>query len=95
MSPRGSKLVDDDDFVDDFGAGFEEAPLEEPDVEEAPVATKKKSKSKAKAGRGVVLEKPRANAYTAMLVLAFVALVIGCLFLSAELKSYDWKIKAR
>jgi hypothetical protein len=44
--------------------------------------------------RGVFVEKPRANAYTAMLVLSFVALVIGCICLAAEMKSYDWDFKA-
>ncbi len=89
MSPRASKLDDDED-VDDFDA-FEEADDDAATVAPSP----SKPKFKAKPGRGVVLEKPRANAYTAMLVLAFLALVVGCLFLSAELKLYDWKIKPR
>ena len=42
------------------------------------------------AARGVFVEKPQANVYTAMLVLSFIALVIGCLCLGAEMKQYDW-----
>ena len=35
--------------------------------------------SAAPAGRGVVVEKPKANIYTALLVLSFVAIVVGCI----------------
>ncbi len=45
--------------------------------------------------RGVVVEKPRANIYTAMLVLAFVAIVIGCVCLYLEMKAYDFDFKGR
>jgi hypothetical protein len=38
--------------------------------------------------RGVVVEKPRANVYTVLLVLSFVAIVIGCLCLMGELAAY-------
>jgi hypothetical protein len=44
--------------------------------------------------RGVVVEKPKANIYTVLLILAFVAIVIGCLSLYAELNVYDFKTKA-
>ncbi len=44
--------------------------------------------------RAVVTQKPRANVYTAMLALAFVALVIGCVCLAAELNAYNWDYKA-
>ncbi len=55
----------------------------------------KKGKRGGKAKPGVVLEKPRANVYTVLLVLAFVALAVGCAFLYGELQRYDWKIHAR
>ncbi len=48
----------------------------------------------AQSTRGVFVEKPRANIYTALLVLSFVALVIGSLCLAGEMKSYDWDFKA-
>ncbi len=40
------------------------------------------------------VEKPRANAYTALLALSFVALVIGSLCLFGEMKAYDLDFKA-
>ncbi len=50
----------------------------------------------APAARAVFVEKPRANAYTAMLAIAFVALVLGSICLFAEMKAYDmdWKAAA-
>jgi hypothetical protein len=44
--------------------------------------------------RAVVVEKPKANIYTVLLVLAFVAVLIGCLALYGELSAYDFKTKA-
>ena len=44
--------------------------------------------------RGVVVEKPKANIYTVLLILAFVAIVIACLSLYGELNVYDFKTKA-
>jgi len=44
--------------------------------------------------RGVVVEKPKANIYTVLLVLSFIAIVIGCLCLYGELSVYDFKTKA-
>ena len=43
--------------------------------------------------RGVVVEKPKANIYTVMLILSFVAIVIGCISLYAEMNVYDLKVK--
>jgi hypothetical protein len=43
--------------------------------------------------RGVFLLKQSANIYTAMLILAFVFIVIGCLFLFLEMKSYNLSVK--
>jgi len=40
------------------------------------------------ATRGVVVEKSKANIYTVLLVLSFVAIVIGCLCLMGELAQY-------
>lgn len=56
-------------------------------------ASAKSTKSAAPAGRGVVVEKPKANIYTALLVLSFVAIVVGCICLYAEMNAYDWKFK--
>ncbi len=49
----------------------------------------------AAAGRGVKVEKPKANIYTALLALSFVALVVACICLYAEMSAYDMQIKAR
>lgn len=46
------------------------------------------------AARGVVVEKPKANIYTVLLILSFVAIVIGCACLYAELNVYEFKTKA-
>ena len=56
-------------------------------------AAKSATKSAAPAGRGVVVEKPKANIYTALLVLSFVAIVVGCIYLYAEMNAYEWKFK--
>jgi hypothetical protein len=48
----------------------------------------------AAAGRGVVVEKPKANIYTVLLILSFVAIVIGCLCLYGEMSVYEFKTKA-
>jgi hypothetical protein len=53
------------------------------------------SKSADAATRGVVVEKPKANIYTVLLILSFVAIVIGCLCLYGEMKAYDFDFKAR
>jgi hypothetical protein len=42
--------------------------------------------------RGVVVEKPQANIYTAMLIVSLVAVLIGCIFLYAEMNAYDFKM---
>jgi hypothetical protein len=39
--------------------------------------------------RGVVVDKPRFNIYTMMLVLSFLALLIGCLCLYGEMAAYS------
>jgi hypothetical protein len=44
-------------------------------------------------GRGVFLLKQSANIYTAMLILAFVFIAIGCLFLFLEMKAYNLSVK--
>ena len=48
----------------------------------------------ADAQRGVILEKPRANVYTMMLIISFVALVIGSLCLHGEMTAYQYDMKA-
>jgi hypothetical protein len=46
------------------------------------------------APRTVVLQKPRANVYTALLALSLVAIIVGCVCLAAELNAYNWDFKA-
>jgi hypothetical protein len=48
---------------------------------------------KAAATRGVVVEKPRANIYTAMLALSLAAIIIACICLYAEMNAYEWKMR--
>jgi hypothetical protein len=45
--------------------------------------------------RGVIVEKPKANIYTVLLVLSLVAVLIGCLCLYLEMSAYNFEIKAR
>jgi hypothetical protein len=50
-----------------------------------------KVKSRARAAEGIVLEKPRWNIYSTMLLVSLIALLIGCFCLAGELSQYDWK----
>lgn len=43
---------------------------------------------------GVVVQKPRSNVYTTMLFLSFIAIIIACLCLWLEMRSYNMDIKA-
>ncbi len=54
-----------------------------------------KSADAPEAKSGVVVEKPKANIYTVLLALSFVAVVIACVCLSLEMAAYDWDMKAR
>jgi hypothetical protein len=45
--------------------------------------------------KGVVVEKPKANIYTVLLVLSFIAIVIACLCLYLEMQAYNFEVKAR
>jgi hypothetical protein len=54
-----------------------------------------KAKKRIKASEGIVLEKPRWNIYSTMLLVSLLSLLIGCFFLAAELKTYDWKTDPR
>jgi hypothetical protein len=49
----------------------------------------------AAAARGVLVEKPKANIYTVLLILSFVALVVGCICLYAEMNAYNFDFKAK
>ena len=51
--------------------------------------------SKADAARGVYVEKPRANIYTMLLVLSFLAICAACLCLHGELSAYNYDTKAQ
>jgi len=42
-----------------------------------------------------VVEKPKADIYTAMLIVSLVAILIACLCLYLEMRTYDFNIKAR
>lgn len=61
----------------------------------AKAAAKAGKASAAVSGRGVVVEKPSANIYTALLALSFVAIVVACICLYAEMAAYDMNFKAR
>ena len=82
MSPLGLKLA----------KKKKEAAAAAPKSAAAPKAAPAPAPAK---GRGVVVEKPKADVYTVMLVLSFVALVIGCLCLYGEMNSYGFNFKAR
>ena len=43
----------------------------------------------AEAGRAVFVRKQSANIYTMLLIIAFLAVTIGCIFLFMEMKAYD------
>ena len=53
------------------------------------------SQSPDSAARGVIVEKPKANVYTVMLILSLIAILIGCLCLYLEMKEYNFEWKAR
>jgi len=44
--------------------------------------------------RGVFVQKQTSNIYTALLILSFLAIVLGCVFLSMEMGRYNWDMKA-
>ncbi len=83
--------MDDEEEEEEEVASFEEGEYEDADVEtdvgDEDVAPKKK--------RGVVLQKPRANVYTVMMIVSLVALTIGCLCLYGEMKQYGMDFRAR
>lgn len=81
-------------------AGFEAGPMEEPAAEEAaPEGAEEEGGEEEEAApkkkRGVVLYKPKANVYTMMMLVSFVALVIGCLCLYAEFQQYGGVMRPR
>lgn len=43
---------------------------------------------------GIVVQKPKADVYTWLLLVALIAIIIACTFLGMELKRYDWDYKA-
>lgn len=45
--------------------------------------------------RGVVVEKPPANIYTAMLIVSLVAVIVGCVCLYLEMNAYEFKMGPR
>ena len=45
--------------------------------------------------RGVVVHKPKANIYTAMLAISLAAVLLSVLFLVLELSRYDWDFQAK
>ncbi|HVX63585.1 MAG TPA: hypothetical protein VHC19_23385 [Pirellulales bacterium] len=45
-------------------------------------------------GRGLVVQKPKANVYTVLLGIALVAVLMSILFLCLEMSRYNWDIKA-
>ncbi len=59
------------------------------------LGSKSADKAAPSPARGVKVEKPPANIYTVLLVLSFVAIVIACVCLYAEMSAYDFDFKAR
>ncbi len=51
------------------------------------------STAELKSGRGVFVQKQRANVYMMMLILAFLEIVVGCVFLYMEMNTYQFKVK--
>jgi hypothetical protein len=47
----------------------------------------------AKAARAAVYQRPRADLYTFLLVVAWLALLVGILFLCLEMNGYDFKFR--
>ena len=86
--------------------GSRSAKKDKKETKEPKVKEKKEKKEKKKPaaapsstsasapGRGVVVEKTKPDIYTAMLVLSFVAIVIGCICLYLELNVYNFETKA-
>jgi hypothetical protein len=72
-----------------------EKPAKEPKAPKAPKAPKTPKAAAPAGARGVVVEKPKADIYTVMLILSFVAIVIACACLYAEMKAYDMILKPR
>ncbi len=109
MSRRDSKSAnDEEEFVESFD---EEPLLGEPEAEFAPDEETVESETAEdeqveeegegdedeapKKKRGVVMRKPRANVYTVMMIVSFVALIIGSVCLYAEVKPYASDMHAR
>jgi hypothetical protein len=44
--------------------------------------------------QGVVVQKPRSDIYTTLLFLSFIAIVIACLCLWLEMRTYNFDFKA-
>jgi hypothetical protein len=53
------------------------------------------ARSKRPAAEEVEYEKQPWNIYSMMLLLALLAIIIGCIFLTLELKAYDWQLDAK
>jgi hypothetical protein len=53
------------------------------------------ARSKRQVVEEVEYEKQPWNIYSMMLLLSMVAIIIGCIFLTLELKAYDWKLDAK
>lgn len=45
--------------------------------------------------RGVYVQKPKADIYTVMLAIAFVAILVACVCLFLEMKAYNYDIRAQ
>lgn len=44
--------------------------------------------------QGVVVQRPKFDIYSMLLLISFLAILIGCLCLALELNRYDWNFKA-
>ncbi|MEX2186084.1 MAG: hypothetical protein WD875_04785 [Pirellulales bacterium] len=54
-----------------------------------------RSKASRTVEEEIEYDKQTWNVYSMMLLLALLAIVIGCIFLVLELKAYDWKLDAK
>lgn len=44
--------------------------------------------------QGVVVQKPKFDIYSMLLLISFLAILVGCLCLALELNRYDWNFNA-
>jgi len=88
MSPLGLGSRKKKDGEEAAAKPAKEKPAKAPKAPKAPKAAKQAAPPGASTSGGIVVEKAKSNIYTVMLILSFVALVIGCACLYAEFSQY-------